>query len=94
MLRGLGVLICTALGPAVVGASLVSCVFPASACLWGSAKSWAVSPGALCSRAALLESRSPAHAADNKSLMQALTLMHLSSLSNDLGVIKDKNKQL
>ena len=46
-----GGLICTAWGRWAAGASLLSCVFLASACPGGSAGFWAVSPSALCSRA-------------------------------------------
>ena len=39
------------LGRQVAGASLLSCVLPASSCLGGIAGSWAVSPSSLGSRA-------------------------------------------
>ena len=51
MLRGQRAPICTAQGHPGSGASLLPCVLPASICPEGSARSWAVSPSALGSRA-------------------------------------------
>ena len=51
MVRGWGVLICTVQGCPAAGASLLPCIFPASAFPGGTARSWAVSPVALGSRA-------------------------------------------
>ena len=45
MLRGQGVLICTAWGCLEAGESLLSCALPASACPGGSTGSWPVSTG-------------------------------------------------